>query len=68
MIDLPAPVSPADYAHPAIQLKIEMLNDGVVVYGKVHEHGRPLPGFRSGYLYSVFVQCLTILTLSSAFA
>ena len=29
----------SDYTHPAIQFQIEMFNDGVVVYGQVHQHG-----------------------------
>ncbi|MCY1522117.1 hypothetical protein D9M68_569620 [compost metagenome] len=29
----------ADHAHSAIQFKVEMFNDGVVVYGQVYQHG-----------------------------
>ncbi len=29
---------PCDHAHPAIEFEIEMFNDGVVMYGQVHQH------------------------------
>ncbi len=53
MIDLPAPVSPVITLMPAIEFEIEMFNDGVVMYGQVHQHEGRSQAFRSGYLYSV---------------
>jgi len=43
----------ADDAHAAVQLQVEVFNDGVVVYGQVHQHGEA-----SRSLVCIFIQCL----------
>ena len=53
-----------DYAHPAIQFKIQMFNDGVVMYRQVHEHDGRSQALGL-VIYTVFCSGLTILTLSS---
>ncbi len=39
MIDLPAPVSPLMALMPASSFEIQVVDDGVVVNGQVHQHG-----------------------------
>ncbi|MNI18223.1 hypothetical protein D3C73_716250 [compost metagenome] len=53
-----------DHAHPAIEFEIEMFNDGVVVYGQVHQHmGRSqVLGL---VIYTVFCFGLTMPLVSS---
>ena len=55
---------PCDHAHPAIEFEIEMFNDGVVVYGQVHQHkGRSQA--LGLVIYTVFCFRLTMPSLSS---
>jgi len=55
---------PCDHAHPAIKFEIEMFNDGVVMYGQVHQHkGRSQA--LGLVIYTVFCFRLTMPSLSS---
>jgi hypothetical protein len=38
-----------------LQLKVQVFDDGVVMNGQVHQHGRDPRNERYGYLYSAFI-------------
>ena len=44
----------ADHAHAAVQFQVEVFNDGVVVYGQVHQHGEVSQG-----VVWLFIQCFS---------
>ena len=53
-----------DHAHPALEFEVEMFDDGIVVYGQVHQH-KTAPRHECLVIYTVFHAGLTIFVLSS---